>query len=170
MNKIEFLNNLRAALSLELPVNEIESNIQFYDEYITTNMTKKNEEEILNELGDPRLIAKTLIETYQISHGTSYSGHRTNNEYRESQTNDSNEYYNQGREASSNKHNNSTHFGIGSFIKWYHKLILCIIVVLFFTLIFFLGSIAIRIFFNFGLPILILYLGYKFIANSIHRK
>jgi uncharacterized membrane protein len=42
MNKIEFLNNLRAALTSELPVSEIESNIQFYDEYITTNMSKKS--------------------------------------------------------------------------------------------------------------------------------
>lgn len=167
MNKIEFLNNLRTALSLELPASEIESNIQFYDEYITTSMTKKSEEEILNELGDPRLIAKTLIETYQISHGTSYSGHRS--EYRENQTNDTNEYYNQSRETSSSEENKA-YFNLNSSIKWYHKLILCIIVIVFFVLIFFLGSIAIRVFFNFGLPILIVYFGYKFITNNIRRR
>lgn len=163
MNKIEFLDNLRAALSSELPANEIESNLQFYNEYITTNMSKKSEEEILQELGDPRLIAKTLIETYQISHGAPYSGHRS--EYRDNQTDDNNEY-----SDASNKRENKAYFDFNSSLKWYQKLILCIVVIVLFVVIFFVGGIVINVFINFGIPILIIYFGYKIISKSIHRR
>ena len=169
MNKIEFLNNLRAALSSELPANEIESNIQFYNEYITTNMSQKSEEEILQELGDPRLIAKTIIETYQISHGTSYNGYRNVNDYREYQTSDNREDYNQDSNTSRNS-NNKSYFDLRTSVKWYHKLLLVIVIIAILSLLFFLSSIAISVFLNFGIPVLIIYFGYKFISNSIRRR
>lgn len=67
MNKKDFLDSLRRNLSGELPVDEIESNIRFYSEYITSSSTEE-EEKRLEEVGDPRLIAMNIIETYKMSH------------------------------------------------------------------------------------------------------
>ena len=66
MDKIEFLKILRQALTGEVSNVIIEKNISYYDQYIGAS-TKEEEERIINELGDPRLIAKTIIETDKIA-------------------------------------------------------------------------------------------------------
>ena len=64
MNKIEFLDRLRRALVGEITSHLIEENIRYYDEYITSEVVKGNtEERVIDALGDPRLIAKTIIDT-----------------------------------------------------------------------------------------------------------
>ncbi len=68
MNKSEFLEILQQQLDGEMPANEIYSNIHYYDEYIDREMSSgKSEEEVLELLGDPRLIAKTLIDADEVS-------------------------------------------------------------------------------------------------------
>ena len=63
MTKSEFLEILRLQLDGEMPSGEIYSNIHYYDQYIDKELSSgKTEEEVMNELGDPRLIAKTLID------------------------------------------------------------------------------------------------------------
>lgn len=63
MTKSEFLEILRQQLDGEMPSGEIYSNIHYYDQYIDNELLSgKTEEEVMNELGDPRLIAKTLID------------------------------------------------------------------------------------------------------------
>ncbi|MDO5392646.1 MAG: DUF1700 domain-containing protein [Eubacteriales bacterium] len=63
MTKSEFLEILRQQLDGEMPSGEIYSNIHYYDQYIDKELLSgKTEEEVMNELGDPRLIAKTLID------------------------------------------------------------------------------------------------------------
>lgn len=73
MNKNEFLDDLRRNLSGELPVDEIESNIRFYSEYITSS-SPEEEQKRLEEVGNPRLIAMNIIETYKMSHTFSQRG------------------------------------------------------------------------------------------------
>lgn len=64
MNRQEFLNTLRSQLSGEINSREVEENIRYYDEYIRDAMENgKPESQILNEIGSPFLIARTIIET-----------------------------------------------------------------------------------------------------------
>lgn len=64
MTKYEFLNDLKAALTGNVSGEIISENMQYYDEYIAGEVRKgKTEEEILGALGDPRLIARTIIDT-----------------------------------------------------------------------------------------------------------
>lgn len=74
MNKSEFLAILREQLAGEIPSNEIYSNLHFYDQYIEREIASgKTEEEVMELLGDPRLIAKTLIDADGApTHGSSY--------------------------------------------------------------------------------------------------
>lgn len=63
MTKQEFLEMLRKTLNRELDAGEVEENIRYYDEYIRSELAKgRTEEEIIRQLGDPRLIAKTILQ------------------------------------------------------------------------------------------------------------
>lgn len=64
MSKEEFLQILQIQLSGELSQARIAKHIQYYEQYIASEMAKgRSEEEIITELGAPGLIAKTLIDT-----------------------------------------------------------------------------------------------------------
>lgn len=68
MSKAEFLDILREQLDGEIPSGEIYSNIRYYEQYIEREIQSgKTEEEVMELLGDPRLIAKTLIDADEIS-------------------------------------------------------------------------------------------------------
>ena len=62
MNKEEFLEILSIQLEGEIPSNEISQHITYYNHFINQKILQgKPEEDVINELGDPRLIAKNLI-------------------------------------------------------------------------------------------------------------
>lgn len=64
MTKNEFLKELREALEGQVPVNEIEDSVLYYRDYFSRQEAAgRTEQEILEELGSPRLIAKSIIET-----------------------------------------------------------------------------------------------------------
>jgi iron only hydrogenase large subunit-like protein len=65
MKKSEFLELLKQSLNGEIRPDKIKQNIDYYDQYIGNNPS--DEEEIINKLGDPRLIAKTIIESERIA-------------------------------------------------------------------------------------------------------
>lgn len=63
MNRQDFLNVLRAALGSELSAAAVEENVKYYEEYINAQIRMgKSEEEVLNMLGNPKLIARSIIE------------------------------------------------------------------------------------------------------------
>ena len=63
MNKREFLSQLQDALMYELPPSYVESNLNYYSGYINEEMRKgRSQEEVLEELGDPKLIARSIID------------------------------------------------------------------------------------------------------------
>lgn len=63
MNRYEFIEKLRAALAGKATQSTINDNIRYYEEYMDTEIRKgKTEEAVLRELGDPRLLAKTIVE------------------------------------------------------------------------------------------------------------
>ena len=64
MNKQEFIDKLRAALNGRVSPSLVTDNVNYYEEYINMEIRKgRSEAEVLQMLGDPRLIAKTIIET-----------------------------------------------------------------------------------------------------------
>lgn len=64
MTKAEFLDALRMKLAGEVPASEIEHTIRYYDEYISEAVNSgKPEPQVMEELGSPLLIAKTIIDT-----------------------------------------------------------------------------------------------------------
>mgnify|MGYP004509132783 FL=1 len=90
MNKTEFLQQLREALATDLSSRTVEENIRYYSQYISDEERKgRTEEEILNELGDPWLIAKTIINTgvpeeknaYDSSENNDYQGYGRRSDY-----------------------------------------------------------------------------------------
>ena len=64
MRKEEFLQTLRRALTGDVPPGVVEENIRYYDGYISEEVRKgRSEEEVIKEIGDPRLIARTIEDT-----------------------------------------------------------------------------------------------------------
>ena len=58
----EFLDKLRLALSGQVAASQVEESIAYYREYISTQIRMgQSEETVLRNLGDPRLIAKSII-------------------------------------------------------------------------------------------------------------
>lgn len=63
MTKEEFLEQLEDALVGEVPNSVIYDNKRYYERYFFSEMKQgRTEEEILKELGSPRLIARTIID------------------------------------------------------------------------------------------------------------
>lgn len=63
MTKQEFLDGLRAALSGRVSAGTVMENISFYEDYINTQVRMgKSEAEVLRELGEPRLLARSIVE------------------------------------------------------------------------------------------------------------
>lgn len=86
MQRTEFLIALQEALEGEMPASEVAGNVQYYKDYIESESAAKGEEAVLQELGDPRLIAKTIIDTYKAANeeGSTYgydSGTYYDNQY-----------------------------------------------------------------------------------------
>lgn len=62
MTKQEFLIQLQKALNGKISSSSIQSHVRYYDDYISMEMRKgKTEETVLEELGDPHLLAKTIV-------------------------------------------------------------------------------------------------------------
>ena len=66
MTTREFLDTLRMQLEGELSPSQIEGHLHYYDEYISeATAAGRRESDVLDELGSPVFIAKTLLETAQ---------------------------------------------------------------------------------------------------------
>ena len=133
MRKTEFLQELREALDGEVSVSVIQSNISYYDQYISQEAAKGcREEEVIEEIGSPRLIAKTIIDSSEGAGETGQGGSYTSGDAAGS-----------GRTASSYNGGFSERDDSGlppnfhyiDLNKWYWKVLAVVIVILFFTLV-----------------------------------
>lgn len=69
MTRQEFLEELRIALQGGISQGLINEHLQYYDNYIMEEARKgKTEQQVIEELGSPRLIARTLIDTADVQH------------------------------------------------------------------------------------------------------
>lgn len=65
MNKQEFIEGLRRSLSSINDYTFVNDTIAYYENYIESQIRMgKTEEEVMEELGDPRLIAKSIKATH----------------------------------------------------------------------------------------------------------
>ena len=64
MRKTEFLQELREALQGEVSAAVIQENVRYYDTYISQEAASgRREEDVIEEIGSPRLIARTIIDS-----------------------------------------------------------------------------------------------------------
>lgn len=76
MNKQEFIEKLQRTLAGGLNSDKVAENIRYYQDYIESEIQKGNsEEEVLSQLGDPRLLAKSIIEANKRA-GSSFGSNR----------------------------------------------------------------------------------------------
>jgi len=73
MTKQDFLESLRRTLNGNMSPVTVDEHIRFYDGYIISEAAKgKSETEIIAGLGDPRILARTLIDAAERA-GDSYA-------------------------------------------------------------------------------------------------
>lgn len=168
----EFLQELRQALIGEVPAEEISSNLRYYEGYMNEQRGSKSEEEITAALGDPRLIARTIIDTYQLSHGNQkHFTYESNPGQERNYSNTAYNNYSQEPEQSRTSNSGDNRYGrkpgvyIFGMPGWLLTVIVVFILMVVFSLVFWIGGIVIRLLFRFGLPLLLIYLGVSFIRN-----
>ena len=80
MNKEEFLEKMKNALEGQVTDIILSDNIDYYRNYINSEISSgKSELEVLNMLGDPRLLAKTVIELQGIDNSENNMKSENNN-------------------------------------------------------------------------------------------
>lgn len=80
MEKTEFIERLQRALAAGLSSGQVAENVRYYQDYIDSEIRKgRSEKEVMESLGDPRLLAKSIIEANKHA-GASYG---SNQEYDE---------------------------------------------------------------------------------------
>lgn len=91
MSKTEFLDILYNQLSGQIPEGSVAAHVQYYRNYIEDEQQKgRTETDILNDLGDPRLIARTLLDT-EVGAGNPQNGSTYSATYNEADS-DYNKY------------------------------------------------------------------------------
>ena len=141
MNKKEFMDTLRQALEGEVASNVIEQSTSFYNEYISSQ-PGKTEDEVIKEIGDPRLIAKTIIESEKAAYGE--ADRQDKYDTNRSSYND----YSQRNDNRSSPNNNRVYH-----LKWYHIAIIAVIILFIFFLLIRIGWVLLRLLSTFFLPI-----------------
>ena len=152
MRKDEFLQTLRRALNGNVPPRVVEENVRYYDGYISDEVRKgRSEEEVIEEIGDPRLIARTIIDSSEAAGDVPEQG--------------SGYYENQGSGYGQQETGSSGSFRYFNLNKWYWKLLLLVIVVFFMvTVITVIGGIF-ALLMRFAGPIILIWLIYTFIKG-----
>ena len=116
MNKTEFLKKLEEHLEGQMEKSKIQTHIQYYREYIETQIKSgKTEEQLWKELGEPHLIAKTLLDADKDAVQDFYKTYRENEIYEE--------------ESENSIYGKSKVFKL-DLTSWYGKLIVIILAVL----------------------------------------
>lgn len=136
MNKYEFITDLQRHLTGKVPTEKLRELTAYYNDYIDSQVRKgKSEEEVLGELGDPRLLARSIVET---EGNGSYGG-------------DFETVYEDKREERRDKTRNAGML----FRIWGIRLAVILAVMLFFFVVFKVVGLAFGIFIRFVVPVLV---------------
>ncbi|MCX4328159.1 MAG: hypothetical protein OSJ45_12830 [Lachnospiraceae bacterium] len=164
MVKKEFLDILRESLAGNVPASEVEENIRYYKDYIENEA--ESEEEALKQLGDPHLIARTIIDGFKASKGpmADFYTEQARNEYSSSVFDD---------DADSSEGSDNIEYKykaeFGHKMKWYEKLVLILFAIGIISLVLFIGRIALAIVFRIVIPVILLFIIIKFITDYFRR-
>lgn len=150
MKKTEFLKELEAALKGEVSPELTAENLRYYDNYISQETSKgRSEAEVIEEIGSPRLIARTIIDTSGGSGSYGGAGNASGS-------------YGSGQGGYSRFHYVNLN-------KWYWKaLIIAVLCLVLFTVLSIVGGIF-AILFRFATPILIVLLVVSLLRNMRGR-
>lgn len=151
MDKKEFLDILGQTLKGEVSSDVILQNINYYDQYITAQ-TEEEELKRIEMLGDPRLIAKTVIETdkaasHKNGYQEGYSSNSGSGRYADKE---------EGNQNNKGRRNNTFYTNL----TWIQKLTLILVLIVILFILIFVGRIIIGILFTFLVPILLILLLY----------
>lgn len=84
MTKQEFLDTLRRTLSGRIPSGEINDHIHYYQNYIDGQIRQgKTEQEVMEQLGDPHILAKTIVQMSMQKGSTHHYGQQSAESYGE---------------------------------------------------------------------------------------
>ncbi len=163
MRKTQFLQELKETLEGEVSASIIQSNLSYYDQYISQETSKgRSEEEVVEEIGSPRLIAKTIIDSNENAgdeyQDSSYEGGR-------------NQGNSTSRTSDRRNYSNRDESGLPPYIhyidlnKWYWKLILSVAAIAILFVLFALVGGVFALLIKFAGPILLIWMIYIVIKN-----
>ena len=122
MSKTEFLDILYNQLSGRMPEGNVAAHVQYYRNYIEDEQQKgRTETDILNDLGDPRLIARTLLDT-EVGAGNPQNGSTYSAIYNEADS-----YYNKYDSSDSARGHVKKHSFKLDLSTWYGKVAVILI-------------------------------------------
>ena len=119
MNRTEFLDTLRSQLSGQMHEGKVAAHVRYYEDYIQSQVRSgRDEQQVLDELGDPRLIARTLLDT-DVDNGQL----------------DYEEYSTYSDDAQNTQSSSRNHVHVWRFDTWYSKLlgVVILLIVVFFA-------------------------------------
>ena len=120
MNRTEFLETLRSQLAGQMHEGKVAAHVRYYEDYIQSQVRSgRSEQEVLSELGDPRLIARTLLDTDMDNGQMDYAEYSTYSEMDDNMETD-------GKE----------HVHVWRFDTWYSKLLGIVILLIIVFLLF----------------------------------
>ena len=149
MNRSDFLMQLREALENEMSAGEVQENVDFYNRYIQEELDAgKSEEEVMDMLGDPWAIAKTVL----MSSGMGRNGGEA--------------VYEDVEEAKEDRTCNNAKVHVVGLDAWWKKAVLAVSVIVIFLLIIGIIMGLITVVLPIVLPVLIV----LFIVRLFQRK
>ena len=156
MSKEEFLQELADALAGDVPESVIRDNISYYGSYLSQEMAKgRSVDDIVKEIGEPFIVAKTIIEHCEAS--GECSGDDEYGSYREtySDSGDRSRSHGYDTDRQQSPFSNMHYIDLN---KWYWKLLAVVVLFLFVTLIFnIVGGIFVLLF-RFAGPLMMIFL------------
>lgn len=130
MNRTEFLDTLRSQLSGQMHEGKVAAHVRYYEDYIQSQVRSgRDEQQVLDELGDPRLIARTLLDT-DVDNGQL----------------DYEEYSTYSDDAQNTQSSSRNHVHVWRFDTWYSKLLAILILLIILFLVFHILTVVLPVF------------------------
>lgn len=146
MSKQDFIDRLRAALNGKVSPGQVIENVNYYEEYINTQIRMgRTDEEVLADLGDPRLIAKSIVTANGDSGYEAAAGYSRESDF----NGDADRRGRWNSFSNSNMHQEEQHSSGRGLPKWFRPVVWLIVVIgvfaAFFSILSFLAPIVIPI-------------------------
>ncbi len=165
MSKEEFLRELEEALAGDVPEAVIRDNVSYYGSYLSQEMAKgRSVKEIVGEIGEPFIIAKTIIEHCEASGECAGDGGYENS-YQESYSDSGNRSQsgNQGYGSQNQSPFSNMHYI--DLNKWYWKLLAGVLMFMAVSLVFRLIGGIFALLIRFSGPLMMFFLVYWIVKN-----